>query len=185
MMRRLTTAGTLSLLALLLACGGGAPEIKPPAAASRLEYTNPNATPSDWRLELDSGQGTSRLVLRLMGPAGLSTRGVSFFLTCPGSQAQWAQVQPGAALDLGAEPRIYRAKEGASTADLQVGLYQKGHSTTLGSAPLALVVLELKSGAAPGAVSLTATPGKTPVHLDATGQVQSLPAIRLGTLMAR
>lgn len=180
--------GLLPLLTTLLACGGGGGrggEAKPPTMATRFEYANPPSTPSDWRIEIESGQGTNRLVLKLLGPNGLRTKGVSFFLTCQGSHAQWAQTDPGTALNLGPEPRLFRAKQGDFATELQVGLYQKAGLATLGQAPLALMTLELKPGSTPGPIPLSATAGKTSVYLHENGSVTSLSTIQIGTLSAR
>lgn len=68
------------LLSLLTACGGGnsnpAPIGQP--QASGLVYTDPTST--GWRLVKDSASTSTRLVLNLVGPAGLKCRGVGFNL---------------------------------------------------------------------------------------------------------
>ncbi len=71
-------------LVLSLACGGGssnsAASTQPPPAAG-LAYTNP--TGSSWRLVKDGSSTATRVVLNLMGPAGLKTRGVGFNIQAP------------------------------------------------------------------------------------------------------
>ena len=85
------TPRTLSLilsglaLALALACGGASNSPAAPttstAPATGLAYTDPTGT--GWRLMKDASSTSNRLVLNLIGPMGLRTRGVGFNLAAP------------------------------------------------------------------------------------------------------
>jgi hypothetical protein len=71
------------LFSLLLACGGGStsPAPTPATPAKGLTYTNPTGT--GWRLVQDPSSTPTRLLLNLVGPSGLNTRGAGFNLKAP------------------------------------------------------------------------------------------------------
>lgn len=75
------------LLGLAIACGGGSSSAPtattaPPAVpAQGLGYSDPTGT--GWRLVKDSSSTSTRIVLNLVGPSGLKTRGVGFNLQAP------------------------------------------------------------------------------------------------------
>lgn len=98
-MRSVTPLLSVLLLALVLACDekptppkpprppaadGGTPNPPPPpppAAATGLAYVNPTGT--GWRLVEDASSTSTRLVLNLVGPSGLLSRGAGFNLKAP------------------------------------------------------------------------------------------------------
>jgi len=82
-MRKLSLLLPGLLLGLTLACGGGstpAPSA-PSAPAKGLTYTDPTST--DWRLLKDPSSTPTRIVLNLVGPSGLKSRGAGFNLQAP------------------------------------------------------------------------------------------------------
>lgn len=84
-MRKLSVPLLALLLGLFVACGGGSSSSSPVAtsavAAQGLTYTDPTGT--GWRLVKDPASTPGRLLLNLVGPSGLMTRGVAFNLQLP------------------------------------------------------------------------------------------------------
>lgn len=80
-MRKIPLLVSGLLLGLAVACGGSKHQtatVTTAPAATGLSYTNP--TSSGWRLVKDASSTSSRLVLNLVGPSGLLSRGAGFNL---------------------------------------------------------------------------------------------------------
>jgi hypothetical protein len=181
---------------LAMGCGGGggstASHPDPTVYATSLTYANPPL--SGYSLQADpASNGTSHLVLNLMGPAGTAAQGVSFFLSADPAAVTWSRtgwstyLLPGTTFSLGAAPQALVAGL-LPDGGLQVGIFQKSGTATYGSAPLVSLALDLDPGtvASGTTVALAPTAGQTAVFLDGQGQVQPLPAaIQVGTLAAR
>jgi hypothetical protein len=107
---RVLNASVLVLLAALAACGGseGTPPPAPApsgpdnglvAGATKLSYTDPAGT--GWRLVKDASSTDTRLVLDLVGPADVQSRGVGFNLA-KGAGLSFSRFASGAyAIDTG------------------------------------------------------------------------------------
>jgi hypothetical protein len=190
---RISTSCAMVALSLLAACGGGHSG-STPAPATALVYTDP-ADQSGLYLKVEPATNhTSRIVLDLMAGSALQAQGVSLYLSVDPAGAGWTRgdaapfyASNGTTFDLGeASPQAFAAK--VRGGDLQVGLYQQsGTVAAQAGAPLVRVGLTLgASGVAAGtSVALGATPGTTPVYVDASGAVRPFPApIAIGTLTA-
>jgi len=169
------------LLGLLTACGGGsnpAPVTTGPVAVSSLTYTDPTGT--GWRLVKDATSTSTRLVLNLVGPAGLKCRGVGFNLKGADGVAFASFDSAAFAKDKGVfelknvapdplspppspEPVLFAS--GVKPGNLlTVGIFQKDRRASAKSANQALVQIALSldaakaAGLAPGdALALTVT----------------------------
>lgn len=150
-------------LGLTLGCGGGrtspAAAAPAPPAATGFAYTDPAGT--GWRLVRHGSSTATRLVLELVGPAGLRTRGAGFNLRGPegvrfGRFADGAGVEDTGVYELlnqdpsgdPLEPKLLAAgvKPGGV---LTVGIFQKDRRLTAKDSGTALcrVVLEFDPGA--------------------------------------
>ena len=154
---RLTVAAILAL-GLLAACGGSSS----PGQATRLDYEDPAST--GWRLVRDPASPPGRLLLALVGPVNLLSRGAAFNLVAPPGvrfrrfESTGFPVEPGAVYELlntrpfGApdplEPKLVAG--GVKPGNLlTVGVFQKDRRATAkpSGAPLFRIALELDGSA--------------------------------------
>lgn len=144
-----------------LGCGGGSSTSGPASsapAAQGLAYTDPSGT--GWRLLKDASSTDTRLVLKLVGPSGLKTRGVGFNLQA-GAGATFGAFASGLPLE---ELGVYQLRQVGSTDPsepvactggrlkgnvLSVGLYQKDRDQSAqdSGAPLLRIALVLDPAA--------------------------------------
>lgn len=147
-------------LVMLLGCGGGFTPDTP--VASPLDYTDPAG--SGWRLVKDPSSTPERLVLALVGPAGLQARGVALTLLLdethaaftPFPDGAWAQStgvfpthapgKPDEAKGLQLRPAIRMGNK------LTVGFFQKDLAEPPKDCgrPLLRIALAGRQGSAPG-----------------------------------
>lgn len=178
-----------SVMLTLVACGGGGGGSDTPKTATSLVYTDP--TSGDYQLKKNATLSTpTKLVLDLVGNNTGNGAGVAFHLTADTAKVAWAKVadadaeyaRNGAVLTLGSGVQALKGKVSGNT--LQVVVSEKG---TAGSQSmngvLASVALSLKTGIAPGAVSLDVVSGKAQV-LPATGDPAAI-TITKGALAAQ
>jgi hypothetical protein len=121
------------VLTLSLACGGGSGSpsaAAPAAAATGLAYTNPSG--SSWRLVKDASSTPTRLVLNLVGPAGLKTRGVGFNLQAPATVKFGAFANGLAIHDLGVYQLLSVAQADPTEPVALVGGVKSGNLLTAG-----------------------------------------------------
>jgi hypothetical protein len=161
--RNFAFATSTLLLGLGLACGGGSSTSTSaparPAPASGLAYVDP--TGSGWRLVKDATSTSTRLVLNLVGPTGLRTRGVGFNLQAP-STVKFGAFPNGLALQ---DTGVYQLR-GVGSVDaaepvalvggvkpgnvLTVGIFQKDRAQAAQDSGVALCQIALVFDAAQG-----------------------------------
>ena len=182
------------------------------STASQLSYVNPTAPDAGaWQLVKDSSSTSSELVLDLVGPPGVKTRGVGFNLQADSSvhfmafdggvpaedmgvyQLNAATRDPSLPLDI-AEPTFMAA--GVKPGNLlTVGIFQKDR--TLPAADSSVPVLRIKLGLAadakPGSLGLKVVKAKVmPEDIGGTSGVSILEKshlesaeVTVGTLQAK
>jgi hypothetical protein len=156
----------LTLLATMLACGGGGGGGSSSGSSTpTLEFTT-TATDNEYRFVKDTALSTdTRLVLDLLGPTGVSTRGVAVFLSADTGKVIWVNpatggtngslIEVGTQFDAGSSPAFTADK--FSDKILQAGVFQKGGTAaTYDGKPILSVALALKSTAAAGTVTFGA-----------------------------
>jgi hypothetical protein len=173
---------SLAVGAVMACSGGGDPQ--PSNNATKLTYTNPAS--GDYRLEASGGAGTGTMTLALRGPSSVTARGLNFGLSPDTSKAVFVRqdgndyARPGAVLDLGQPPRIFKAAlDGGS---LRVSMAQKGDAVPakpLGG-DIATVTVQLQPGAQKGPVSLSPLDAKVLLE---NGSVQAV-QVSVGRLEA-
>ena len=158
-------------LGLALACGGGTGGALAPSTpkATKLDYQDPVS--AGWRLVKDSASTPKRLLLNLVGPSGLKTRGAGFNLVASAS-VRFGTFTPSDPLpDLGVanfpirDLGVYELKNTDATGDplepvllaggvkpgnlLTVGIFQKDRraSAKESGQPLCQIALELDPAA--------------------------------------
>lgn len=148
-------------LLLLLGCGGGggggAAPVSPAPTPSATGLVYSQTATSGWRwVAQPATNGTSHLILDLLGPEGLQIRGVGFSAQVDSSRVGWSSAggsdpfaREGSVLVLGTGSRLFRSQ--VSGGELEVGIYQKGgQAVTLGAAPIVSIALDLRSSATGG-----------------------------------
>lgn len=191
MTRWMLMSGSLLLLA---ACGGGgggspSPQPTPPAKASGLAYTDPAG--GDFRLVRDGASTSAKLILRLVGPAASTGRGVAFTFTVDPAMADLVKVadsdveyvQNGDAFVLGDTPRLLKGIK--QNGMLRVTVSQKGPGSARAlDATLLRVALQFKASPALDAgtaIPVSVTEGQ---YLPATGGPVAM-TVATGSLRAQ
>ncbi len=179
-----------SALMLLLACGGGGSSPQPTPAASSLAYTDP--TSGSFQLKKNPASTPTKLVLDLVAVNAGNGAGVAFHLTADTTKVNWAKVQDadpeyvrnGTVFTLGTAPQAFKGKVSGNV--LQVVVSQKGLTgSPVLNGTLATVALSLKSGIAPGAVTLDVVTGKAQILMASGDPNPSALTITKGTLTAQ
>lgn len=177
-------------LSLLLACGGGGGSDSGSStpAATKLTYTDPAPSATNWTLVKDVSSTNTHLVLDLVPPTdGGNGFGIGFTLNASGSAA-WSKVLPGdsglvhnTGYALGSGTQLIKGV--GKGGDLIAGVFQKGLATTAlphANGSVASIALDLPAGAAPGTVTLTV---KAAQELQLSG-MQNV-TLTVGTLSAQ
>ncbi len=184
----LALAGTASLMALVNCNGGGGGDSTPTPTATSLSYTDP--TSGAWQLKKDASSTATHLVLNLVAVSAGNGNGVAASFTVDSAKATWAYVIPtdnpeyvhaGGLFNLGSGTKALRGKVSGGT--LQFAVSQKGIGSPVAlNGTVAQVALDLKSGIAPGPITLTVVPGKNKA-LDNAGTIADI-TVNVGTLTA-
>jgi hypothetical protein len=176
MRTRLLIVAVLALSAA--ACGSGTNTNTNTGTPTQLSYVNPSPDAGAWQLVQDASSTSSELVLALVGPAGVKTRGVGFNLQADSSvhfmafdggvpaedtgvyQLRAAIPDPNLPADI-AEPTFMSA--GVKPGNLlTVGIFQKDRTLPAVDSSVAVVriKLDLAAGAKSGPVALKVVKAK-------------------------
>lgn len=158
---------SLALAALALGLGCAGKSSLNDLHQSVLHFSAPSSLqPSDYYLDVDSGQDTDTITLKLVSPATGTASGLGFFLTADPVKVAWTSaggadsyLREGTVFNLGTAPRLFKGK--VSGGELQGGLFQKGQipAATLNRSTVTYFTLKIKDGSVTGPVSLTASTG--------------------------
>jgi hypothetical protein len=148
------------------------------AAPNQLSYVNPSADAGSWQLVQDPSSTNSELVLALVGPAGVKTRGVGFNLQAD-SNVQFMAFDGGVpAEDTGVYQLNAATRDPSLPADiveptfmaagvkpgnlLTVGIFQKDRTVPAvdSSVPVLRIKLVLAADAKAGSLKLSVTKAK-------------------------
>jgi len=162
-MKTMFKSGSFIILASLMACGGGGGSSSTngggtpdnPNAATKLVYTDPTPTSTQWVLKKDAASTDTHLILNLMPPSdAVSGFGLGVTINAPSSLA-WSKVNSAdaqlihnTAYNLGTGAQLIKAV--SKNGDLITGIYQKGLTTTPvahGAGAVSSIALDLASGA--------------------------------------
>jgi hypothetical protein len=177
---------SLSIMALaaILGCSGGGGG---GGVATKLTYANPtNASSSDYRLLLKSGNSTGTITLALHGPASTMARGINYGISSDATKATFAAsggefAEPGTVFDLGSDPQIFKSVLDGGA--MRVTMVQKGTSVSAKSldGEIATISLKIVFNTAKGKVALS---GIDAVALLQNDTMSAPAAIKLGELTA-
>jgi hypothetical protein len=159
-MKMMLKSAPALVLAALVACGGGggsdssAPAGNP-NAATKLAYTDPSPTSTQWALKKNASSTSTHLVLDLVPPSdAVSGFGVGFTINAP-TGVIWtkvagtdAQMIHNTAYTLGGGTQLIKGI--SSNGNLIAGVYQQGTATAAvahSSGAVASVALDLSPGA--------------------------------------
>lgn len=184
-----TTAASIFLLSLTLACSGGGGSTTPPpppkTIADTLAYTDPSG--AGFRLVRNASLSTtSKLVLDLTGPAG-NGQGVAFIVSADQSKVTWSNppssgsLAANVAFNLGSGTQAFMGK--VTGDQLQGAAFQKPGASAVNMAqPLMRISLDLKPSIPVNtSVPLSFTAGN---QLPASGGPSGI-TVAVGTLLAQ
>jgi hypothetical protein len=165
MMKMMLKSGSLLVLASLVACGGGGGSSSSSGGgtssshATKLVYTDPTPSGTQWALMKDGASTDKHLILDLVSPSdAVSGFGVGFTINAP-TGVTWSKVTGTDATLIqntaytlgGTSPQLIKGV--SKSGNLIAGVFQKGLATTAVPHPgtVAKIALDLNSGASKAA----------------------------------